>query len=38
MDVHVRRLRRTLNAAGEPDMTRTIRTAGYALDATPEPG
>ncbi len=32
VDVHVRRLRRTLNAGGKSDIIRTIRTAGYALD------
>lgn len=30
VDVHVRRLRQAL---GEPDMIRTVRSAGYALDA-----
>ena len=38
VDVHVRRLRRALDAAGEPDLIRTVRAAGYALDDTPEPG
>ena len=32
VDVHVRRLRKTLNAGGKPDIIRTVRTAGYALD------
>jgi two-component system phosphate regulon response regulator PhoB len=32
VDVHVRRLRRTLNAGGKPDIIRTVRAAGYALD------
>ncbi|MBI3452424.1 MAG: phosphate regulon transcriptional regulator PhoB [Rhodospirillales bacterium] len=32
VDVHVRRLRRALNAPGEPDLIRTVRSAGYALD------
>ena len=34
VDVHIRRLRKAINAAGEPDVIRTVRTAGYALDAT----
>jgi len=33
VDVHVRRLRKALNAAGMPDLIRTVRSAGYALDA-----
>ena len=32
VDVHVRRLRRTLNSGGKPDIIRTVRAAGYALD------
>ena len=32
VDVHVRRLRKTLNAGGKLDIIRTVRTAGYALD------
>ncbi|MDD3669441.1 MAG: phosphate regulon transcriptional regulator PhoB [Alphaproteobacteria bacterium] len=32
VDVHIRRLRRALNEGGEPDMIRTVRSAGYALD------
>jgi len=32
VDVHVRRLRRTLNAGGKRDVIRTVRAAGYALD------
>ena len=32
VDVHVRRLRKALNAAGMPDLIRTVRSAGYALD------
>lgn len=32
VDVHVRRLRKVLNAAGEADLIRTVRAAGYALD------
>ena len=30
VDVHIRRLRLAL---GEPDIVRTVRSAGYALDA-----
>jgi two-component system phosphate regulon response regulator PhoB len=33
VDVHIRRLRRTLNCPGEVDLIRTVRAAGYALDA-----
>ena len=36
VDVHIRRLRRALNEGGEPDIIRTVRSAGYALDSTPE--
>ena len=32
VDVHVRRLRMALNAGGRPDLIRTVRSAGYALD------
>ncbi|MBW8268890.1 phosphate regulon transcriptional regulator PhoB [Caldovatus aquaticus] len=32
VDVHIRRLRRAINAPGEPDLIRTVRSAGYALD------
>jgi two-component system phosphate regulon response regulator PhoB len=32
VDVHIRRLRKSLNAPGELDVVRTVRTAGYALD------
>lgn len=32
VDVHVRRLRRTLNAGGRHDIIRTVRAAGYAMD------
>lgn len=35
VDVHIRRLRRALNEGGEPDIIRTVRSAGYALDSTP---
>jgi two-component system phosphate regulon response regulator PhoB len=33
VDVHVRRLRRALNEGGKPDLIRTVRSAGYSLDA-----
>jgi two-component system, OmpR family, phosphate regulon response regulator PhoB len=33
VDVHVRRLRKALNEGGHPDVIRTVRSAGYALDA-----
>ncbi len=36
VDVHIRRLRLALNADGLPDVIRTVRATGYALDATPE--
>ena len=32
VDVHIRRLRRALNADGKPDLIRTVRAEGYALD------
>ena len=32
VDVHIRRLRRELNAPGEKDPIRTVRSAGYALE------
>jgi two-component system phosphate regulon response regulator PhoB len=32
VDVHIRRLRKALNAPGELDIVRTVRSAGYALD------
>lgn len=32
VDVHIRRLRKALNAPGEIDVVRTVRAAGYALD------
>ncbi|MBT6116460.1 MAG: response regulator, partial [Rhodospirillaceae bacterium] len=32
VDVHIRRLRKVLNGEGEPDLIRTVRAAGYALD------
>ena len=33
VDVHVRRLRKALNQPGDPDIVRTVRSAGYSLDA-----
>ncbi len=32
VDVHIRRLRRALNAGDEADLIRTVRSAGYSLD------
>ena len=32
VDVHVRRLRQALNQGGQPDLIRTVRSAGYSLD------
>jgi two-component system phosphate regulon response regulator PhoB len=32
VDVHIRRLRKAINAPGERDLIRTVRSAGYALD------
>jgi two-component system, OmpR family, phosphate regulon response regulator PhoB len=32
VDATIRRLRRALNAGGEPDLLRTVRAMGYALD------
>ncbi|MCC2975489.1 phosphate regulon transcriptional regulator PhoB [Sphingomonas sp. PL-96] len=33
VDVHIRRLRKAINGDGLPDIIRTVRSAGYALDA-----
>ena len=33
VDVHVRRLRQALNAGGEADLIRTVRSSGYSLDS-----
>ena len=33
VDVHVRRLRKALNEGGRKDLVRTVRSAGYSLDA-----
>ena len=35
VDVHIRRLRQALNAHGGADIIRTVRGAGYAIDAEP---
>ena len=35
VDVHIRRLRKSVNATGELDLVRTVRTAGYSLDTEP---
>lgn len=32
VDVHIRRLRQALNVEGRPELIRTVRSAGYALD------
>uniref|UniRef100_UPI0015757202 winged helix-turn-helix domain-containing protein n=1 Tax=Sphingomonas bacterium TaxID=1895847 RepID=UPI0015757202 len=32
VDVHIRRLRKAINTDGLPDLVRTVRSAGYALD------
>jgi two-component system phosphate regulon response regulator PhoB len=32
VDVHIRRLRTAINAPGEPDLIRTVRSAGYAIE------
>jgi two-component system phosphate regulon response regulator PhoB len=33
VDVHIRRLRKALNQGAKPDLIRTVRSAGYSLDA-----
>jgi two-component system phosphate regulon response regulator PhoB len=33
VDVHIRRLRKAINIGETPDIIRTVRSAGYALDA-----
>ena len=33
VDVHIRRLRKAINGPNEVDLIRTVRSAGYALDA-----
>ncbi len=32
VDVHIRRLRKSINGTGELDLVRTVRAAGYSLD------
>lgn len=32
VDVHIRRLRKAINLDGQPDLIRTVRSAGYALE------
>ena len=34
VDVHIRRLRKAINAGDRPDVIRTVRSAGYALDSS----
>lgn len=34
VDVHIRRLRKAINLEGQPDLIRTVRSAGYALEAS----
>ena len=33
VDVHIRRLRKAINCGDRPDIIRTVRSAGYALDS-----
>ncbi len=33
VDVHIRRLRKAINVGDRPDIIRTVRSAGYALDS-----
>ncbi len=33
VDVHIRRLRKAINLEGLPDIVRTVRSAGYAIDS-----
>ncbi len=33
VDVHIRRLRKGIELPGAPDAVRTVRSAGYALEA-----
>ncbi len=33
VDVHIRRLRKAINEGDQPDIIRTVRSAGYALDS-----
>jgi two-component system phosphate regulon response regulator PhoB len=36
VDVHIRRLRKALNTGDSTDVIRTVRAAGYSLDANGE--
>lgn len=36
VDVHIRRLRKAMNLPGTPDLIRTVRSAGYALELDPD--
>lgn len=36
VDVHIRRLRKAINGEGDFDVIRTVRSAGYALEAAPD--
>lgn len=36
VDVHVRRIRKALNEGGKPNLIRTVRSAGYALETAGE--
>lgn len=36
VDVHIRRLRKAINAGGRSDLIRTVRSAGYSLDDNPD--
>ena len=36
VDVYVRRLRKMLDANGEPDLIRTVRSSGYAMAVQPQ--
>lgn len=36
VDVHVRRLRKALNDGGQADVIRTVRSAGYGLEVSPD--
>jgi two-component system phosphate regulon response regulator PhoB len=36
VDVHIRRIRKALNEGGKPDLIRTVRSAGYALESLDE--
>ena len=35
VDVHIRRLRKSINGPNEFDVIRTVRASGYALDLEP---